>query len=102
MNRVKRGIAYTKDELNMALPAYGFVVVYLLALLLSTSDLTQMLLRGNLPPSGEWTFIISYLGLVAVGAQHEIRLNRLRRYRTAYRKRFGEYQGEPRLSILPY
>ena len=187
MNRVKRGTAYTKDELNMSLPAYGFVVVYLLALipndfrlidssvllaviisgrvfvslviigvigtiliprlrrwygslntiaflatvllqppilytrpaitsysllptlilmavmfflipapfslkiflalLLSTSDLSQMLFRGDLPPSEEWTFIISYLGLVAVGAQHEIRLHKLRRYRAAYRKR---------------
>jgi len=58
-----------------------------LALLLSTSDLSQMLFRGDLPSSEEWTFIISYLGLVAVGVQHEIRLNKLRRYRTAYRKR---------------
>lgn len=46
-----------------------------------------MLFRGDLPSSEEWTFIISYLGLVAVGVQHEIRLNKLRRYRTAYRKR---------------
>lgn len=90
MNRIKRGTVYTKDELNMALPAYGFVVVYLLALLLSASDLTQMFLRGNLPPSGEWTFIISYLGMVAVGTQHEIRLNRLRRFRTAYRQRMAD------------
>jgi len=186
MNGIKRGIAYTKDELNMALPAYGFVVVYLLALipndfrlidssllraviisgrvcvsliiigvvgtilvprlqrwygplnkiaffatvflqppilytrpeicsysllpslilmavmfflipapfslkiflalLLSASDLSLMLFRGNLPPSEEWTFIISYLGMVTVGAQHEIRLNKLRRYRAAYRQ----------------
>src|SRR6056297_1579548 len=190
MNGIEREIAYTKDELNRALPAYGFVVVYLLALipndfrlidspvlltliisgrvfgslvvisvigailvprlrrwygslnmiaffamillqppilytrpaitsysllptlilmavmfflipapfslkiflalLLSSSDLSQMLIRGGLPPSEEWTFFISYLGLVAVGAQHEIRLNKLRRYRSAYQKRMAD------------
>jgi hypothetical protein len=135
MNTAKKRTAYTKDELNMALPAYGFVVVYLLALIpndyrlivmgvigtiliprlrrwygslnmtaflamillqppadpdphgrevlsdsraLLSEDLPgpfsqrqrsfQMHFRGDLPPSEEWTFIISYLGLVAVGA----------------------------------
>jgi len=186
MNGIEREITYTKDELNRALPAYGFVVVYLLALipndfrlidspvlltliisgrvfgslvvisvigailvprlrrwygslnmiaffamillqppilytrpaitsysllptlilmavmfflipapfslkiflalLLSSSDLSQMLIRGGLPPSEEWTFFISHLGLAAAGAQHEIRFHKLRRYRAAYRK----------------
>lgn len=63
-----------------------FSLKIFLALSLSFSDLSQMLFRGDLPRSEEWTFIISYLGMVVVGSQHEIRLHKLRRYRTAYRK----------------
>ncbi len=61
-----------------------------LSLVLTISDLSLMLYRGSLPPSEEWTYIISYLGILLIGINHEFRLRKLRRYRAAYKQHIAD------------
>lgn len=75
MNRVKREIIYTKEELTIALPAYGFVVVYLLALipndfrLIDSSLLLAVIISGRV-----------FVSLVVIGVVGTILIPRLRRW----------------------
>lgn len=61
-----------------------------LSVVLTTSDLSQMVYRHSFTISEQWTFGISYLGLIGMGITHELRMRTLRRYRAAYRQRIDD------------
>ena len=65
---------------NMAIDAIKRIAQYLPRAVAEGDDSEA---RANMC----WADTLGGLSFAAVGAQHEIRLNRLRRYRTAYRKR---------------